>query len=452
MENLRWILIFAGVAILVLLYVSGRSSAGSRRREARGEPDPLLGDERAPRGRRGGASPDARAAGADFDLDGFEVDPDDLQRPGEPARPAAGSPGRQGARPAARATDAAPAPRRVTVRPRAPVHDFESVSEADFMEPAGYADAYADGPAAPPRGDDGYGFDRSGGAARGPAEPASGRAPRRFADGGRGEAHDGGYDADYDDDLGGRHGEVHDDGDGGYRDGHGGYDDGYDAYDDGHARRPGPDPHDDGHADDGARGRAGAGAAAGAGGALGGLGRRIESIGVRLGAGRREAAADEARDAAPAGPAPTKVVTLHVVSPDGAWFDGELIAGTFEARGYAFGEMDIFHSMHRGRIVFSIAKMVEPGRFDPDDLDSFATPGLVMILQLPGPVPADAAFEVLLSEAHELAARLDARVLDGERSTLSKQSAQHMRDDIREFMHRRKYYGGGEGGGVGETG
>ena len=60
-------------------------------------------------------------------------------------------------------------------------------------------------------------------------------------------------------------------------------------------------------------------------------------------------------------------------------------------------------------------------------------------------MPADAAFEVLLSEAHELAARLDARVLDGERSTLSKQSAQHMRDGIREFMHRRKFYDGGAG-------
>ena len=420
MENLRWILIFAGVAILVLLYVSGRSSAGSRRREARGEPDPLLGDERAPRGRRASASPDARAAGADFDLDGFEVDPDDLQRPGEPARPVARPSAGPAPRPAARpAADAAPAPRRVTVRPRAPVHDFESVSEADFepdfAEPAGYADV----PEARP-GDAGYGVERDGG----------------------GYASDGGYD-----------------------DGYGGGGDGYaDDYDDDSVRRAGPDPrhggddgrhdggHDDDRTDDRARGRAGAGAAAGGGGALGGLGRRIESIGARLGGGRREAAADEGRDAAPAGPAPTKVVTLHVVSPDGAWFDGELIAGTFEARGYAFGEMDIFHSMHRGHIVFSIAKMVEPGRFDPDDLDSFATPGLVMILQLPGPVPADAAFEVLLSEAHELAARLDARVLDGERSTLSKQSAQHMRDDIREFMHRRKYYGGGEGGGVGETG
>ena len=387
MENLRWILIFAGVAILVLLYISGRSSGG-RRRDARAEPDPLLGDEPAPRGGR---------SRRDAHLDGFDVDPEDLQRPGDPVRAPVSRP---------------PPPRRVTAQRRAPVHDFESVLEEDF-EPVAEAPAAR---AAPRRG-------RRGG--------EGGRAPVR-ADAGRAEpVPDDAYDPDgY---GGGGYDRDGHDGDGYAPDGYApdGYDpDGYDPGDgyDG-------DGHDDGRAD-------ASGAEGGAAAALGGLGRRIESIGARFGAGRREASAERERaDERPAGPAPTKVVTLHVVSPDGAWFDGALIAETFEARGYAFGEMDIFHSMHRGRIVFSIAKMVEPGRFDPDDLDSFATPGLVMILQLPGPVPGDAAFEVLLAEAHELAARLDARVLDGERSTLSKQSAQHTRDGIREFMHRRKFYG-----------
>ena len=59
MENLRWILILAGVAILVLLYVSGRSSGAARRRDAGAEPDPLLGEELAGSRARaaGGARP-----------------------------------------------------------------------------------------------------------------------------------------------------------------------------------------------------------------------------------------------------------------------------------------------------------------------------------------------------------------------------------------------------------
>ncbi len=450
MENLRWILIFAGVAILVLLYVSGRS-ASPKRRDARSaaDPDPLLGEGRSSR-RRVGARGDHDAL-PEPGFDAFDaMDPDDLQRPGAPV--------------------AAP-PRRVAVR-RQPVHDFESVAAEDF-EPVGYADPPP--VVAPARG-------------RGrPDAPAGAGSPRRVVrqrdmepvgrgemDPGRGHfgvhpdqrephPHDR-FQDDYaprdfrqDSRHDARHGGGYDD-DGGHGDGLGhddGYDDGHDAAyggardDRAHARGDAyADELDDASAPDRGHDRGGEG---GAVAALGGIGRRIESLGARLGGGfgggRRKGEDDDepTSGSAPAPTPATKIVTLHVVAREGGWFDGESIASAFEARGYSFGEMDIFHSMHRGDIVFSIAKMIRPGSFDPDDIDSFATPGLVLILQLPGPVPPDAAFGVLLSEAHELATGLDGRLLDGDRSTLSKQSAQHMRDGITDFMHRQKFFGGAAG-------
>lgn len=421
MENLRWILIFAGVAILVLLYVSGRSSAAPRRRDARTplEPDPLLADARETRARgrgRAGVDPIAgRPSGrtAEPAFDAFDaMDPEDLERPAAPVR----------------------GPRRVAVQRREPVHDFESVSSEDF-EPIGYADAppRPEAPREPgrtPRPEPGRAAhdDPRGDAARDAPRDAGYRGPqRRDPEYGAAEARDGGTHGEWDDEGRGHGPDDRHPGGYGRADGHGPDGDG---------------GYRSGRADEGSE-RVEGGTAPTPGG-LGGLGRRL---GARFGAGRRaEAAAEEAPARASPSAAPaTKVVTLHVVARDGDWFDGGLIAETFEARGYAFGEMDIFHSMHRGTIVFSIAKMIVPGSFDPDDLDSFATPGLVLILQLPGPVPPDAACEVLLSEAHELAMRLDGRVLDGERSTLSKQSAQHLRDGIKDFMHRQKYFGGGVG-------
>lgn len=136
---------------------------------------------------------------------------------------------------------------------------------------------------------------------------------------------------------------------------------------------------------------------------------------------------------------PQKVILLHVVAPDGQVIEGELLLHVFEQRRYHFGEKNIFHSLHNGEIVFSVAKMVEPGSFDVDDISSFETPGLVLILQLPGPVAGDVAFEVLVSEAHELADALGCRVLDSKRSTLSRQTTQHLRENIRNYMHRQKY-------------
>jgi len=174
--------------------------------------------------------------------------------------------------------------------------------------------------------------------------------------------------------------------------------------------------------------------------------QKIESISERLTPKRRQRIAESEPANIEDGSQPdpelaNKIVTLHVVAPPNSLINGEQLLDVFDRRGYHFGEMNIFHSMHNGDTVFSIAKMVEPGYFDIDDIETFVTPGITLILQLPGPVPADVSFEVLISEAFEMASELNATVLDGDRNTLSKQTLQHMREGIYEYMHRQKYFG-----------
>ncbi|MFK7861021.1 MAG: cell division protein ZipA [Granulosicoccus sp.] len=174
--------------------------------------------------------------------------------------------------------------------------------------------------------------------------------------------------------------------------------------------------------------------------------QKIESISERLTPKRRQRIAEsepaDIQEVSPSDPEfANKIVTLHVVAPQNTLINGEQLLDVFDRRGYHFGDMNIFHSMHNGITVFSIAKMVEPGYFDIDDTESFVTPGITLILQLPGPVPADVSFEVLISEAFEMASELNASVLDGDRNTLSKQTLQHMREGIYEYMHRQKYFG-----------
>ena len=181
------------------------------------------------------------------------------------------------------------------------------------------------------------------------------------------------------------------------------------------------------------------------GGGLGGISSKIEAFGSKLNPRRRSnAAASGSRSRAGTAEKEydSKIVTLHVVAPEGQLMNGAHLLEQFEQRGYHFGDMNIFHSMHEGKTVFSIAKLVVPGTFDINDVDSFQTPGISLILQLPGPAPADVAFEVLLSEAHEIADALGGTVLDADRSTLSKQTIQHMREGISEYMHRQKYFSG----------
>lgn len=176
-------------------------------------------------------------------------------------------------------------------------------------------------------------------------------------------------------------------------------------------------------------------------GGFSGISSTFGALGSKLAPKRRSDSAD-AEAAGAKKPQVTKMVTLHVVAPEGQLMHGANLLEQFEQRGYHFGEMNIFHSMHEGQVVFSVAKLVKPGSFDIRDVDSFQTPGISLILQLPGPVAADVAFEVLLSEAHEIANALGATVLDADRSTLSKQTVQHMREGINEYLYRQKYSSG----------
>lgn len=174
--------------------------------------------------------------------------------------------------------------------------------------------------------------------------------------------------------------------------------------------------------------------------------QKFEAFSERLSPKRRKLVADSQPDNLDEQTAgdpqfANKIVTLHVVAPQGAMLSGEHLFNVFQNRGYHYGDMNIFHSMHEGTTVFSVAKMIEPGFFDINDIDSFQTPGVTLILQLPGPVPADVSFEVLVSEAHEMARELGATVLDDQHSNLTKQTVQHLREGIYEYMHRQKYFG-----------
>ncbi len=176
------------------------------------------------------------------------------------------------------------------------------------------------------------------------------------------------------------------------------------------------------------------------------IAQKIESFSSRLSPKRSQRVADagQSRTAEPAGKGQSeglsKIVSVHVVAPQDQVFNGPTLYELFEQRGFHFGEMNIFHSMHQQKKVFSIAKMVEPGYFDIEDINTFYTPGITLILQLPGPVAADVAFEVLISEARGLAQHLGGVVLGSDRSTLSNQAVSHMREDILEYMHRQRFF------------
>jgi cell division protein ZipA len=135
--------------------------------------------------------------------------------------------------------------------------------------------------------------------------------------------------------------------------------------------------------------------------------------------------------------APEKLIVLHVTAGPSGRILGVELKAALEAEGLEFGIMDIYHrlvSTDAGPVPqFSVANMLNPGTFDPAAMDDFSTVGVALFLQLPGPRDAAESFEVMLSCAEGLAARLGGQVLDASRSTLTPQGIEHIRESIREW-------------------
>jgi cell division protein ZipA len=174
------------------------------------------------------------------------------------------------------------------------------------------------------------------------------------------------------------------------------------------------------------------------------IAEKIEEYSAKLSPKRKERMeASAARANASDGPqGEEKIISLNVMAPEGYHLEGVELHAIFTQRGYEFCDKGLFQSRYKGRTIFSIVNMVEPGSFDPQNMDTLQTPGVTLFLQLPGPISADVLFEVLLSEASDLARATGAIVHDSQRSTLTKQTIQHEREGIYEYMHREKYFSG----------
>ncbi len=134
------------------------------------------------------------------------------------------------------------------------------------------------------------------------------------------------------------------------------------------------------------------------------------------------------------------VFVLNVVSDAEAGFSGRDILQILLACDLRFGDMDFFHrheeSAGRGAIQFSVANMMNPGMFDIDDMDALKTKGLMFFVTLPGPEDMLKAFDYMYETAKAVSKNLGGTVLDETRSAVTRQSLEHMRQQIRELERR----------------
>lgn len=137
---------------------------------------------------------------------------------------------------------------------------------------------------------------------------------------------------------------------------------------------------------------------------------------------------------------PLDVLVLNVVAPDGGELSGAILLPTLLTLGFKFGEMDIFHrhvkATGQGDVLFSLVNMMKPGTFDVDNMEQFSTTGVSLFMTIPHQHGNMETFNIMLNAAAKIAEAFDAQVLDGDRSTLTKQSTQHYVQRIRDVERK----------------
>jgi cell division protein ZipA len=102
--------------------------------------------------------------------------------------------------------------------------------------------------------------------------------------------------------------------------------------------------------------------------------------------------------------------------------------------------MDFFHrherASGRGPIEFSVANMMKPGVFDIDNMEPLQTRGLMFFVTLPGPADMLKAFDYMYETVKVVAKSLGGDIQDETRSVITRQSLEHMRQQIRELERR----------------
>ncbi len=138
---------------------------------------------------------------------------------------------------------------------------------------------------------------------------------------------------------------------------------------------------------------------------------------------------------------PSKIIQINIIPRKGvSVFSGDDILCVVAELDMDYGEMDIYHYYgdHNGISdkLFSLANMVQPGSFPIAAMDEFTTPGLTLFAVLPGPLDGLTLFSEMLSVAEQLATLLDGSLQDESHNDLSKQTIEHMRQEIQEY-HRQ---------------
>ncbi|WP_417879250.1 cell division protein ZipA [Vibrio sp.] len=135
-----------------------------------------------------------------------------------------------------------------------------------------------------------------------------------------------------------------------------------------------------------------------------------------------------------------EVIVFHVHAAGTSEFVGTQLFDSMQQHGLHYGAMDIFHchtdTSGTGKVLFSVANMMNPGTLVHDDPAAFTTKGISFFMTLPCFGDADQNFKLMLRTAQQIADDLGANVLDDKRNLMTPDRLSAYRQQIRDYVAR----------------
>lgn len=136
-----------------------------------------------------------------------------------------------------------------------------------------------------------------------------------------------------------------------------------------------------------------------------------------------------------------EVIIISVMSRDEAGFSGSRLLNLMLACGLRYDSvMGILHRFETedstSSLQFSMVNAVKPGTFPVTMQEEFSTPGVTLLMPLPGAEDTSAAFEAMVETAMVIVRHLGGELKDENQSVMTAQTVEFSRQRVQEFERR----------------